>query len=137
MKTTNKWTRFWDMNSGGRQKEKWDMIYIEASREIAERVFYARFGHNPNRVTCTCCGSDYSIDEEASLEEATGYQRGCKWSDKKSCYVEEQNDKSYARKYQTLESYLKDNKGVLIIYASDIKENETIYDPPEEGYVWK
>lgn len=64
------WTRFYDMHSGGGAKEKWGIIYIEAPEQEAKVVFYNRFGHNPDRVTCTCCGNDYSISEYSSLEEA-------------------------------------------------------------------
>jgi len=74
------WTRFMDMHSGGGLKEEWQYIYIEASLEEAKSVFYSRFGHNPERVTCTCCGEDYSISEYKTLEEATAYDRHCYWA---------------------------------------------------------
>jgi hypothetical protein len=72
-----KWTHFMDMHSGGGQKEKYAHIYIEAPEDEAKIVFYNRFGHNPERVTCTCCGGDYSISEYPSLKQATAYNRGC------------------------------------------------------------
>jgi len=63
------WTRFYDMHSGGGAKEKWELIFIEAPEDEAISIFYNRFGHNPNRVSCTCCGADYSIYEDGdSLE---------------------------------------------------------------------
>ena len=71
------WTQFWDMRSGGGKKEKWEMIYIEAPAEEAKIIFYNRFGHSPDRVTCTCCGADYSIDEHEDFAQLTGYHRGC------------------------------------------------------------
>lgn len=71
------WTHFWDMHSGGSQKEPFAHIYIQAPEEEAKVVFYNRFGHNPEGVTCTCCGSDYSITEAESFGQASGYQRGC------------------------------------------------------------
>jgi len=71
------WTHFWDMHSGGGLKEPWQHIYIEAPMEQAKSVFYNRFGHNPDRVTCTCCGNDYSISEEETLADVTWYQRNC------------------------------------------------------------
>lgn len=71
-----KWTQFWDMHSGGGQKLDWSQIFIEAPEDEARRVFYARFGRNPNNVTCGCCGADYSVSESDSLEEATAYHRG-------------------------------------------------------------
>lgn len=72
------WTLFWDMHSGGGTKEgNYDKIYIEAKEDEAMKIFYNRFEHNPNRVSCTCCGEDYSIDEYETLEEASGYHRHC------------------------------------------------------------
>lgn len=70
------WTHYWDMNSGGGRKEKWKHIYIEAPKAEADVIFYKRFGHNPNRVSCTCCGGDYSISEDENLAQLTGYHRG-------------------------------------------------------------
>lgn len=72
------WTHFHDMHSGGSQKLQWGHIYIEAPEQEARVIFYNRFGRNPERVTCTCCGEDYSISEYASLEQATGFSRGCR-----------------------------------------------------------
>lgn len=71
------WTLLWDMHSGGSQKEKWAKIYIEAPEEEAKIIFYNRFGHNPERVSCTCCGSDYSISSDEDLKQLSGYHRGC------------------------------------------------------------
>lgn len=72
------WTRFMDMHSGGGLKEPpYDKILIQASQDEAEVIFYNRFGHNPNRVTCTCCGEDYSISDGESLADLTAYDRNC------------------------------------------------------------
>ena len=72
------WTHFHDMHSGGGLKiEPYSHIFIEAPQEEAELVFYNRFGRNPHRVTCSCCGEDYSVSEETTLEQATAYHRGC------------------------------------------------------------
>lgn len=74
------WTRFMDMHSGGGTKEKpHEFIYIEALEEEAKVIFYNRFGHNPERVTCTCCGEDYSISSEKTLRELTAYDRNCEY----------------------------------------------------------
>lgn len=159
------WTQFWDMHSGGGQKEKWANIYIEAPQDEAKVIFYNRFGHNPERVTCTCCGEDYSISEEESLVQLTGYHRGCKaletprtkdgkykepddpWF-KAHYYLEPEDEKKAIRKgykmspfsghgaYQTLEEYVK-NDGVLVIYAKDIKPEERNGEVPVQGYVWQ
>jgi hypothetical protein len=70
------WFHFFDMHSGGRQKEDWPHIFIEAVDESqAISVFYSRFGHNPRRITCTCCGEDYAIHSGWTLEEVTEYSR--------------------------------------------------------------
>jgi len=143
------WTQFWDMHSGGGQKEKFAECYIEAPQAEAEVIFYNRFGHNPNRVTCTCCGNDYSISEEETLEQLTGYHRGCaavytlngdeieKWqSGAESKYVERAESKGlYPNKYVTLEEYVKD-ESVCVIYAKDILPGERNGELPEQGYVW-
>lgn len=71
------WTRFMDMHSGGGQKGPADKILIEAPEAEARVIFYNRFGLNPDRVSCTCCGEDYSVSEEESLAEATAYDRNC------------------------------------------------------------
>lgn len=65
-------TTFNDMHSGGGSKENHELIVIEAPEAEAICVFYSRFGHNPERISCSCCGSDYSIWEHDSLDEALG-----------------------------------------------------------------
>ena len=157
------WTQFWDMHSGGDLKEKWAMIYIEAPKEEAEIIFYNRFGHNPHRVTCTCCGGDYSISTKEDLSQLTGYHRHCRVLEtprdpqtglcknddptiRKHSYLEadEAIPKGYKLselgswkygEYQTLEEY-KENKDVLVISAKDIKPEERVGEVPDQGYVW-
>ena len=141
------WTQFWDMHSGGGQKEEWAVIYIEAPEEEAEAIFYNRFGHNPNRVTCTCCGNDYSIDSGKSLKQLTAYHRGCYAGKRgyiekrdltydKYCNTKEELEECITRHpYVPLEEYVKQND-VLVIYAKDIKPEERLGDVPTQGYVW-
>ncbi len=69
------WTEFSDMYSGGDPKLRETKIYIEAPEEIAAKVFTAIYGRNPRHVTCSCCGPDYGIIEDDTLEEATDYAR--------------------------------------------------------------
>lgn len=107
------WTRFFDMYSGGDRKEAVELIYIEAAEDAARSVFYSRFGHNPDRVTCTCCGADYSITEYPSLAEATAYQR----------------------QQRTLDEYRRDPNAVFI-EAADIAPAELREAVPAQGYVW-
>lgn len=129
----SKWTHFHDMHSGGGAKEKWGHIFIEAPIEEARVVFFNRFGHSPDRVTCTCCGEDYSVDEAESLEQATGYNRGCDWDKDLNQYAERRRSHS---DYLSLEQYAA-REGVLIIRASEIKQGETIGTVPKQGYVWQ
>lgn len=114
------WTEFWDMHSGGRAKESWEHIYIEAPEDEARVIFYNRFGHNPERVSCTCCGDDYAIYEYGTLEEATEYQRMGGILRDKNVSVEE---------YETWND-------VLVIRANEIPDSERVGDVPEQGYVW-
>lgn len=129
-------TLFADMHSGGSTKLKpYEYIYIEAPEQEAEVIFYNRFGRNPNRVTCTCCGEDYSISQYDSLQRATGYDRGCRWDGKSGAFVEEA-DPDYAwKEYVTLEAYLA-REDVLVVYANQIKPHEREGEVPPEGYVW-
>jgi hypothetical protein len=127
---SGKWTQFWDMSSGGGQKLDWGLIFIEAPLDQAVRVFQNRFGRNPYRVTCTCCGADYSVDEANSLEEATAYFRKCEW-----------RGKGYDLSTGIpLAKYLSDGaeyKGIpLVIRAEEIKSEELQGELRREGYVW-
>jgi hypothetical protein len=128
----SKFTQFWDMNSGGSQKESFERCYIEAPEAEATVIFYNRFGHNPKRVTCTCCGEDYSITESDTLEEASGFHRGCKNDGDR--YIDEHCGESY-RPYMTLEDYIAQDD-VCVIRADEISDDERIGGVPSQGYVW-
>lgn len=153
------WTLFWDMHSGGGQKLKWPKIYIEAPQAEAEIIFYKRFKRNPNRVTCTCCGPDYSISESPTLEDASGFHRGCEYvyfrPDGTECpesegwvmgkgtpkgytsmYVERPSTKYSMNTYMTIEEYVASGQA-HVIRAKSIKPKERKGTLPEEGYVWK
>jgi hypothetical protein len=116
-----KWIHFWDMHSGGGIKEEpYQHIYIEAtSQDAAEVIFYNRFEHNPNRVTCTCCGSDYSVSEYDTLEAATEFQR--------SDYE--------GRNITSLEAYC-NREDVLVVRDAEVKDSERQGNVPAQGYVW-
>lgn len=128
------WTLFWDMHSGGGTKVKpYEKIYIEAPMAQATAVFWHRFKRNPERVTCTCCGPDYSL-EEGSLLEVAGYHRGCAFEN--DAWVDKPDkSKSYAKKYETEAEYFA-RPDVLLIRASEIKPEELTGDVPTEGYQW-
>jgi len=153
------WTLFWDMHSGGGLKEKpYDKIYIEASEDEAKIIFYNRFGHNPERVTCTCCGEDYSIDSGESLEGVSGYHRGCDYvyrdPDGNECsrldgftmgvgttagysagHEERPSSGHRGEGFCGVEEYVK-RDSVLIVRADDIEDDEREGDVPDEGYYW-
>ena len=125
-----------DMHSGGGTKEKdYEYIFIEAPEDEAKIIFYNRFGHNPDRVTCTCCGSDYSITESDSIEQSTACERGCDYVDGK--YIEKPN-REYNKNKEliSLDDYLKKDE-ILVIYDRDIKPSERVGEVPEQGYVWQ
>lgn len=113
------WTRFWDMRSGGGQKLDWALIYIELPEDEAVKYFAQRFKRDPNNITCTCCGPDYSIDEQTSLLTATGYHRNCDHDGDN--YIEQKSHASHNahRTYFTLEEY-EAKSNVLIIRKEDI-----------------
>lgn len=147
------WTHFSDSHSGGYSKEDQDHIYIEAPEDEARVIFYNRFDHSPSRVTCTCCGEDYSVNEHDTLAQATGFERDCPIAvgpgdpgDKDWKYVEkgealpegwslEVCTYPRARYYKTLEQYL-ESEDVLVIPADEIKDEERVGEVPRQGYVW-
>ena len=121
------WTKFWDMHSGGGCKEPpYEKIYIEAAERVAARVFYSRFGHNPNRVSCTCCGEDYSISEHETLEDATDYHRAGE-------FVPISKFNTAPR--VSLEQY-EAREDVLILRSSEISASDMTCHLPEQGFVW-
>lgn len=131
------WTHFWDMHSGGGQKDAFAHCFIEAPESEACRVFYAMFGHTPGRVSCTCCGPDYSVSEHESLEDATGYLRGCEDS------LDGEHSVETPRKlrgipvwYMTLAEY-ESQPDVRIVHASEIHAEHRVTSVPEQGYVWR
>ncbi len=129
------WTRFHDVHSGGGKKEKFARCYIEAPEEEAIVIFYNLFGHSPERVTCTCCGADYSISEGETLEEITAYERGCDWDTKKKGYVEEPSQRLSAFPFTTLTMYRR-RKDVMVVPKHKIRKKDRQGEVPEEGYVW-
>jgi len=135
-----------------------DFLRLEDQVGNIQNNYCAKCTRNPNRVTCTCCGEDYSVSEHENLEQATAYERECRsaWFDKhgkeipqeeawvpgKGCvdgaygkYVEEQRVEYSHDPYRTLEEYLKD-PSALFIFAKDIKPSEQKGQLRKEGYVW-
>lgn len=130
------WTRFYDMHSGGGLKEDWSKIHIQAPEDEACIIFQNRFGHNPYRVTCTCCGSDYSVSSDIDLAQLTGYDRECDMDS--NSYIEQRGkyyDGTPRPNYQTLEQYLY-SPDALFIKAEDIKPEEREGELKRQGYIW-
>jgi hypothetical protein len=103
---TGKVTRFMDMHSGGRLKTPFTHIYVDAPLKKSLDIFKETFKRDPDNVTCKCCGEDFVYEEHPSLEEATAYDRDCRWTGKK-----------YDLKDATLslEEYFSGNSKVLFI----------------------
>jgi hypothetical protein len=74
------WTHFHDMHSGGCQKLQWAHIFVEADEDEAKEFFEEAFNRDPEHTTCNCCGGDYSISTEDSLEQITGYERSAAYA---------------------------------------------------------
>ena len=156
------WTQFHDMHSGGEQKLDWARIYIEAPESEAALIFQNAFDRNPHRVTCTCCGADYSLSESVSLAQASGYERGCRTiktprlpdgrynNDNKVLrerghYLEDgespppgfEVDTAFSHKpYVPLADYIK-RPEVKVIPASEIRPEWREGELREEGFVWR
>lgn len=65
------WTRFSDDLSKGTLKEPpYEEIYIQAPKEESKVIFYKRFGHHADNVTCEGCLEDYSVSQYNSLQDA-------------------------------------------------------------------
>lgn len=132
------WTRFWDMYSGGDCKQKpFEMIYIEAPEEEAKCIFYAKFGHNPDRVTCTCCGRDYSTDEDVDLEHVTAFQRNVPYlAGGDTLDLAATYNHNYRKPVIPLDEYIK-QPDVFVLRAVDILPEWRTCEVPPQGYVWR
>lgn len=122
------WTRFYDMHSGGGQKEAFSSAYIEAPTDEAIEIFFDRFGHHPEHVTCECCGEDYAVHNHETLEDASAYDRSCAYNDTGDSYVEEPNldlmrygasREECEDRYRTVAQYTAQSD-ILVIRAEDL-----------------
>lgn len=130
------WTQFWDMSTGGYRKLKWKYIYIEAPWDEVKVIFYNKLGRNPDKITCSCCGRDYSTHTGETLENVTGYHRGCAWDDENEEYLEKQwTEEETGRPYMPLDKYIKE-EDVLVIRAVDILPEERVGTLPRSGWVY-
>jgi len=105
---TGKITRFMDMHSGGKLKTPFTHIYVDAPLDKAIDIFKDTFKRDPDNVTCKCCGEDFVYEEYSSLEEATAYDRECKWDSIKQIY-------DYDTAEVSIEEYFSGKNKVLFI----------------------
>lgn len=105
---TGKITRFMDMHSGGKLKTPFTHIYVDAPLDKALDIFKDTFKRDPDNVTCKCCGEDFVYEEYSSLEEATAYDRECKWDSIKQIY-------DYDTAEVSMEEYFSGKNKVLFI----------------------
>lgn len=70
-----KFTKFWDMHSGGSQKLEWSKVYVNLSESEARVWFQSKFNRDCDHVTCAHCGKDYSVSTADTLEELTHFHR--------------------------------------------------------------
>jgi len=109
MKTkSKKITCFMDMHSGGYLKTPYTHIYIDEPLGAAVRTFKEMFKQDPDAVACTCCGSNFVYEEYNSLEEATAYDRNCKFD-------KESGDYDLKTAEISLEEYFSGNNKVLLV----------------------
>jgi len=105
---TSKVTRFMDMHSGGKLKTPFTHIYVDAPLKKALEIFKDTFKRDPDNVTCKCCGEDFVYEQYDSLEEATAYDRNCKFDKESTDYDLDTADIS-------LEDYFSGDNKVLFI----------------------
>jgi hypothetical protein len=129
------WTRFMDMHSGGKQKEPFAYCYIEAPQKKAELIFYNLFKHNPHRITCTCCGEDYSISTEKTLSQISADDRNCAWDKESQKYIEKPRSDGYGGLYRKVSELDLDSR-IRIIRCKDITPDLLIGYMPKQGYTW-
>jgi hypothetical protein len=128
------WFRFMDMHSGGSTKlPPFQRIYIQIPDGVDPKtVFYNVTGRNPDRVTCTCCGADYSYgDEPDTLQQATGFDRNCDFDRETDMYIEKGRYGSLI----SVEDYAQ-QEDVLLVFADELPEGVASGEVPESGYVW-
>ena len=127
-------TLFSDMHSGGGQKTRFDKIFVELPEEAAREWFVKEFHRDPDNVTCTCCGPDFSVTVSKDLRQATAYHRNCESvsvKDGGGHYIEEpQEFAGRVREHVPLEEYVENaasspdaeggRNAVLIVTAEEL-----------------
>ena len=114
-----KWFQFHDMYTGGFTKTEYKMIYIQAKTEHdAINFFQSKFDTHPYDSACSCCGSDFSINESDCLYQLTAYERGCKYDNDAKQYIESQ-DSDY-RTYSSLDEYV--NRQDILVVSFEVPQ---------------
>ncbi len=102
------WFQFSDVRTAGYLKTKFKDIYIKANSESdAIKIFEDKFNISPYDSACDCCGYDFWISEDDSLEELTANDRNCDYDYELKKHIERQSKQSYHGEYLTLDEYLK------------------------------
>jgi hypothetical protein len=117
---TGPWTTFWDMHSGGDQKEAFGYLLIQAPEEVAIAEFERRYNHDPSRVTCRCCGEDYSISQRSTIYEAVGYHLG--WDVENDAYFDSPSKQNWGYPYVSLDDFLAhpEQHGMAIVWWDEV-----------------
>jgi len=122
------WTSFRDMSTSSKPglKVGYKEILIELPEEEAKGYFQKRFDCNPDKHTCSCCGSDFSVIESETLAKATMVVRKCHIDDKTGEWQDSApKPGTIAHKYnlhkwyQTLDEYI-ERDDVLVIRREEI-----------------
>jgi len=64
------YTVFYDMSSGGSEKENFTKLAVRLPEREAVEWFEKTFGRDPHYVTCQCCGADYAVYERIDTDHA-------------------------------------------------------------------
>ena len=64
------YTIFYDMSSGGSEKESFSKLAVRLPENEAREWFEKTYNRDPDNVTCSCCGEDYAVYEKADTDGA-------------------------------------------------------------------
>lgn len=133
-------TQFHDMHSGGIQTTEYAHIFVELPEDAAIGWFRDRFGENPLRVRCHCCGPNFSVTQGPDLRQATAYERNCQFVKVEGesgggHYIEEEDTRfTFGGDHIPFEEYVEnaEDHGALIVTADELP-NELRDEATTEG----
>mgnify|MGYP003526339195 CR=1 FL=1 len=64
------YTIFYDMSSGGSEKESFSKLAVKLPEKEAREWFEKTYNRDPDNVTCECCGEDYAVYEKTHTDGA-------------------------------------------------------------------